>query len=949
MKTRLLLMLLLCICLNNARAQQTYSIKGSVSDTLNNIKLQYASVTLLRASDSVLIDYTRANANGEFMLHADTAGKYMTMITFPGLADYVDIVNVTAPGITSLGDIPMVSKTHLLQEFVLKQQVAAIKIKGDTTEYVADSFKVREGASVEELLKKLPGIQVNKNGEVVAQGEKVEKILVDGEEFFSDDPAVVTKGLQAKTIDKVQVFDKKSDQAAFTGIDDGQKTKTINLQMKDNMKKGYFGKLVAGGGTDQYFENQGMINAFRKKSQFSAFGIVSNTDKIGLGWQDRGKYSGNDGSTTMSDDGGIMTTYYTSDADDEFSSWDGTYNGQGLPKVWTGGIHYSDKWGDEDKYHISGNYRYAKQNLETTGDDITQYTLQGFQNVSTSHNDKFSTGQRHGADGLFEWKMDSTSSLKLTVNAGYRETKSSTQYHGSIYNLVADSATGANITDSLNNNNRTLNSDASTKNFDAYLLYRKKFKKKGRTMSFAFNENYKESNSDGYLKSFTHFYTTNTDSVIDQHKINSSRNLTLNGRLTYTEPLSKTTFLELNYAFSANNSSAEKNSYDRLTGGEYTDSANQLYSSNYRYNITQNSGGAKMRFVYKKMNFFFGGDYNNTVYNQKNLATDTVYHRSYNTTYNNFFPDAGFTYKIAKQTNLSFNYDGSTRQPTIDQIQPLRDNTNPLNVPVGNPSLRQEFRNSFQLRFNDYKVLSGRYLWSSLSYNSVNNAISRSDVINEDGSRTYQYVNVNGNHNVWGYLGYGFRLKKLNLDLGGNINASLGHSNNFVNGQPNTNNNNSYSLGLDVRYDKENKISISFSPGITYNDNKATISTISTSYWSSNNNLDITYQLPKKFELGTTAEWMIRQRTEVFTTNNNVLRWNAYVSKKMLKKDQLEVRASVFDILNQNVGFSRNAQNNSVSQSSYNTIRRYGLLSVIWNFSHTPIAAPQDNQTMIIK
>jgi hypothetical protein len=306
-------------------------------------------------------------------LQTPKADKYIIMITFPSFADYIDIVTVNKDKpMVDMGTIPMISKSHLLSEFVLKQQIGAIKIKGDTTEYVADSFAVREGATVEELLKKLPGIQVNKNGEVTAQGEKVQKILVDGEEFFTDDPAVVTKSLQAKAIDKVQVFDKKSDQAEFTGIDDGSREKTINLQLKDKMKKGYFGKVNVGGGTDGYFENQAMLNAFKGKRKLSVFGIVANTGKIGLGWEDRDKF-GSGSNVEMTDDG---VYNISGDDDDMTESWNGTYTGQGLPSAWTGGLHYSNKW-LEDKLHLSGNYRYAKQNIETVNNNLSETVLPG--------------------------------------------------------------------------------------------------------------------------------------------------------------------------------------------------------------------------------------------------------------------------------------------------------------------------------------------------------------------------------------------------------------------------------------------------------------------------------------------------------------------------------------------------------------------------------------------
>lgn len=392
------------LCSFQYSSAQNFTIKGSVTDTLNAAMLPRASVVVIRTSDSVIQSFTRTKQDGSFQLNVPAQGKYILQVTFPSFADYIDVVNVKK-ATTDYGTIPMVSKEHLLKEFVLKQQVAAIKIKGDTTEYMADSFKVREGATVEDLLKRLPGIQVDKNGQITAQGETVQKVLVDGEEFFSDDPKVVTKGLQANAVEKVQVYDKKSDQTEFTGIDDGQKTKTINLELKEDKKKGYFGKIDAGGGTDGYFQEQGMINAFRAKRQLSAFGIMSNTDKVGLGWQDNNNFSSGSGVTEITDEGQVTITS-TNNAED-MAGWDGKYNGQGLPRIWTGGLHFADKW-SEDKQHVTANYRYAMQDVQINGTTVTQNPLPNDQeSVLHQAKNQYSRGDRHGLDGMYEWKIDS--------------------------------------------------------------------------------------------------------------------------------------------------------------------------------------------------------------------------------------------------------------------------------------------------------------------------------------------------------------------------------------------------------------------------------------------------------------------------------------------------------------------------------------------------------------
>jgi len=455
----------------------TYTIKGTILDTLNNSPLYRSSVVFIRTSDSVIQTFTRTAPNGSFELKVPKQGKYILKATFPSFADYIETINVKK-AVMDFGVVPMVSKEHLLKEFVLTRDVAAIKIKGDTTEYMADSFKVKDNATVEDLLKRLPGIQVDKNGNVTAQGETVQKILVDGEEFFSDDPKVVTQGLQANVVDKVQVYDKKSDQTEFTGIDDGQKTKTINLELKEDKKKGYFGKIDAGGGTDGYFQDQGMINQFKKKEQLSAFGIMSNTDKVGLGWQDNDNFSSGNGVTQITDEGQVTVTA-TNNAED-MAGWDGKYNGEGLPKIWTGGVHFADKW-DQDKDHVTGNYRYAMQDVEIQGTSVIQNPLPNdSESVTHQYKNQFSRGDRHGFDAMYELKIDSMTSIKVTANAGEKNTDILTTYI---------SATLAQNIDTSNTNWRKITSNANADFVNADLLLRRKFAKKGRSLSLDLKEN----------------------------------------------------------------------------------------------------------------------------------------------------------------------------------------------------------------------------------------------------------------------------------------------------------------------------------------------------------------------------------------------------------------------------------------------------------------------------
>lgn len=911
----LLLIILTMVC--SSVSAQDYVVKGMVQDTVNGNPLHNASITLIRAEDSIMENFTRTNAEGQFSLTVAKEGKYILMSVFPSFVDFVDEVSVSRSGTTDVGLVPMTSRTNLMKEFVFTDQFAAIKVKGDTIEYVADSFKVRDNATVEELLKKLPGLQVDKNGNIKAHGKDVQKLLVDGEEFFTDDPAVVSKSLQAKAVDKVQVFDKKSEQAEFTGIDDGEVTRTVNLELKENMKRGYFGraKAAGGGGDDRtYFENQAMINAFQGKRKFAAFGIMANTGKIGLGWRDSEQFGGINSNITYNSNGGMTIT----SGNDDFESWNGDYNGRGYPKAWTGGLHYSNKW-NEDKHHLGGNYRYAKQNIESIDNTLTQFILPDSQYFRNQSENEFKTGQRHKVDGLYEWKPDTSAEIKMTVSGNYTNTQSRSDY---------TSETIAGNGDTINTSNRVTTNEAFTKYAVGALRWKQKFHKDRRTLMTTVSGTYNQSDGTGFLNAVNRF--DQFVDTVDQQKENINEATTLNGTVTYTEPITKTMAVIGTYSVNVNNSTAKRSTFNKGTPtGDTYDVFDSTFSNSYAYNIVTHSGGASLNFDYEKMDFSFGTNVANTTFNQEDLLADTAF--SYNVV--NLFPSASYRYKISKQSSIRFNYNGSTRQPSIQQIQPIQDNTDPLNISIGNADLTQEFRHSFRVSANDYKVLSGRWIWTSVSFNIVDNAITRAQTVDGSGRQTTQYINLDGNYNAWGYFSIGKRLTSLGIDLGGNISTSLSRQNTLVNNSVNTSNYNSYTAGIDISYDtKDEKFDISWEPEFTYNDNKSSISDQVTSYWIINQRFDVAYELPWKLRIGSDFNWTVRQQTEVFDQNNNVFLWNAHISKKFLENDQLELQLTAYDILNQNLGFNRYATDNRVTENSYNTIRRYVMLSLEWNF-----------------
>lgn len=906
----------LLFCCTASAQHKSYVVKGAVTDTTNFLTTQYASISLLRAADSVLLAFTRAEADGSFRLEVDSSGKYLLMMAHPQFATSIDNVTVR-DSLTDLGEQTLISKRQLLQEVVITDK-RAIVIKGDTVEYNADSFQTAAYDNVDELLKKLPGIEIGADGSIKAYGEKVQKMLVDGEEFFSDDPAVVAQTLRASSVDKVQVFDKKSDQASFTGIDDGERVKTINLKLKENAKQGYFGKVSAGGALPGYWDNSAMINAFKGKRKIAAYGVTANTKTSGLGWGESEKYGGGGGMVYEEGDDG---TYYQVGGMDDGNNWGGEYRGQGLPTTWTGGAHYSNKW-LKDSLIFSGNYAYRNSAIDELSNTRTQYILPDTQYIADNTYERRTVSEVHNVSTSTEWLIDSTSSIRLRLSGNHTTSR----------NTSETSSHTATMGDVWLNDNQAITENTSTSDkVNANLFYRKKFRKKGRTISANWQSDWSRGVSKGTMMSEYTLFQVDSSYSFDQRKYYNSNGLNSNVKLSYTEPFSEKVFLELNYSFQISNNESERLSYDRQPDDD-TDVLNELYSSSYVFNRYANQGGANLRLVWgKKVNLSFGGNVSDTRFTQADRLDDTTFR--YN--YLNFFPRMNFRYNKSQQSSFSLNYNGNTSQPQLFQLQPLRDNTDPLNMAIGNPDLKQEFRHNFRASYNDYKVMSRRSIYFNLQYTYVQHAISQQQFIDDDGRRVYQYINVDGNQNAWMNMSYGLSVvKDLYADL--NLSASYNSDQNYINYENNVSRYLSATPGMSLRYYKDTTISISyrFSPRYNYSLSSIRLD-VPLNYWNFNQQFSGSYRLPAGFKIGMEIEWNIREKLSETEQYNNLFVWNGYVSKTFLKDKSLEAKLYANDILNQNVGYRRMASGNQLTDNTYNTVRQYFMLSLAWNFTRT--------------
>ncbi|MFT4203422.1 MAG: outer membrane beta-barrel family protein [Chitinophagaceae bacterium] len=899
-------------------------IKGTVSDTTSKAKLQDVTVSVLTAADSFLYQFSYTDPSGNFQIAVPDSVPYFLLFEYPHYASFASGMEQPGKNV-DMGIVPLLTKAHLLEEVVVKKRVGAMTIKGDTTEFAADSFKVQPNATVEELLKKLPGIQVDKSGNITAQGQAVKRVLVDGEEFFGDDPKLVTKNLRADVVDKVQVYDKKSDQAAFTGVSDGNDERTINLKIKEAAKHGTFGKVEVGGGTKGFYQSQGNFNQFNKSQKFSATAAVGNTSKVGLDWGNRSMNwnnddnSNNDGEDIQTAQGGNSTLI----------SWDGNYGDKGVPLSQFGALHYDNAYKHGTK--LSGDYKI--NNLMIKGNTVTDNINNQSGTSLVTHSDAFFGNQsfRNKLDGRGEIYFDSAKNNSMVVNA-----------HGQLDHRNSESHTIGNTVDGngdkVNDNKRFLTSKGDINTFSVNMLFRHKFKKERRTFSIYLAEQYNINNNDGFLNNESNFYVNGVvDSVsnIYQRKDNNSNVLVLNAKATYSEPLSKNASLIVNYGIITSNSNADNYSFDKDANGLYN-TMDSAYSNSYKFNQLMHRTGLFYYYNTKKVNFNMGSNVGFNQYTQTDKFGQSAELKRH---FVNWYPQAFLRYNIQSNTRLTVSYRGSNMQPSMEQIQPLAQNTDPLNVYIGNQDLKPAYSNNLNINYNAFDIIafSGYYFGVSGS-NTLNGITTNTTTDISTGKTIYEYVNANGNYNISGYGGIFRKIRKWDANLNVFLNYNQSRNVNFVTTTGNTPEKNnsdskSASIGFYLSKNKEKKYEIGTEASAGYNFNKTSLQAQQdNNYFTFNLNPNGNVYLTKKVKLNMDYSFSYYGKSNSFSNPYSIGIMNASISKLFFKNEGLEIRAGVNDLFNKNLNLQRTNYGNQIVQVLNSTIRRYYMLSVIWNF-----------------
>ncbi|WP_255373165.1 outer membrane beta-barrel protein [Chitinophaga sp. YR627] len=881
---------------------QSFTLKGLLKDTNLQLPLYRGSVVLLQARDSFIVADTRADKQGRFVFnHLSDTASYILFFSYPGYAAYSHRITTEKPvdGVLDMGTVGLLLKEKLLREVIIKSQTAIIKIKGDTTEFTADSFKVQANASVEDLLKQLPGLQVDQYGNITVQGQKVRKVLVDGEEFFGDDPTLVTRNLRADMVDKVQVYDKKSDAAVFTGIDDGVKDKTINLKIKQDKNHGVFGKVELGGGTDEHYNAQGMLNAFKGKRRMSLYGTNGNIGRTGLGAADRQKIgTDNDGTEN--------------------------YNDKGIPTVTSAGAHYDNKW-NNDQQSFNGNYKF--NTMTVNGEDIvvSQNNLPTGLILGNSNNRFDNRNTRQSANGKYIFKVDT--SATITAYADGTVTDDKTASYGNTQNFRGDSSM-------IYNNESNDRNDYHLRSYNVNLAWEKRLKKAGRTISLYLNNNFSNDHSSGENLSRSDYYdsTGRQDSTallyLGRRTNDDWRTNTL--KAIYTAPISGKLSLILNYQVENKLNHDDKRSYNLVENpaGKNEDAA---FSSKMNSNIWTNQGGIAINYAGPKLVLKAGNNIRTITMDLESELDNYRLKRNFL----NWNPGASMQYTVKQYSVLQLNYTGNSINPERTQLLPLKFSNGQLVTYLANPDLDNSFSHKISGDYNTAKVVSNVYTGGNGSVTFTTNPIAQAINVTAAGKYIYRFVNMPGYTNMnYDLMAYYGRQLPFNIQMIGALNTSGGRSFNLTDDKVNKLTYSTYGAGLEMYKSQQKKYNTYLLVKAGYNINKSSLQP------GSENNFPFIEIRPslaiyflKKFEIHTDANYLWQRKSQAFSDNFSRVIWNAWLGRTFLKQDQLTIRISCNDILNQNNGYSRTANNNFFSENRYTTIRRFFMLGATWNFT----------------
>jgi hypothetical protein len=902
--SRLWLVMGLFISTSSFLFGQNIKISGVVNDSSGVNKLNKAVVSLVRLNDSILVDYYRTNQTGEFNFNVPLDTFYL-LIEHPQFeAKTLYVFGNPSELSVEIPFIRMGVKVKSLAEVVVQGNKNRVYYKGDTLIYVADSFKVAENAVVEDLLKKLPGIKIDENGQITSQGREISQVLVDGDEFFGSDPTIATKNLGAKGVESVQVYEKKAQDNA-SGMD--EKIQVMDLKLKADAKRGYFGKasIASDGGiignpttNFPFYESELLFNRFDKKQKFSVFFLSSNTPRSNFRLGDMSKF----GLENERESSGM-------------SMWDQSSQrtNTGIPQTTKAGIYFNDRiknWGK-----IGFNYSFNQNQLNATQSSLSQYFLQDTSYYTKDSIVNITNNTSHKVNLSFVAKLDSLTSIEIkpSVSFDMAETQNITN------NQFLTEAKIPTFTSDIETNNE---SKGSNVRMEATLM--RLFNKPRRELEVKYILNKTDNSTTGSLLT-QNIFQGFVDSV-DQQKKNDNGNLLNYAIVTYTEPLAAKWRLQLEYYLETGTSYQTRNTFS-LFSGAYTQLVDSL-SNQFENQRLQNRGTAMLIYETSKYWFNFGIGFRTIQLDNYNVIGDSSILQNFS----NLLPKFTYTYKPSMGTRLVFKYFTRSDQPSLNDIQPVQDNSNPNRVKVGNSTLKPNYVHSFNFQFNRWEALSGRYLYSGLSATLTNNAFASNTYFDALGRTISKTENVDGNIFSNAFFGVGLPMFNRKLELSPNFNANYSKMTNYINNVENITYNPSIGGGLSLELNFDS-LEVKLSQNYFYSSPKSTFNAASNMPYSTQEyKAEFKWTLPLNFKIIADGKYTINsQRAGGF--NRNIFVLNAEIQRSFLKTENLLVSINAYDLLNQNLNLQRQVNENIITDNYTRLITRYFLLKLTYRFN----------------
>ena len=906
-------LLLTAFLLTSALYAQTGSVQGKLVDTATKQSMKDASVSVLTAADSTVEAFVLAKADGSFEIKNLPTGKFIVQIGFQGYTPVYKKIELTKanPQVT-LGTIYMQLLMDDLGNVTVKQ--SPVVIKGDTVEFNAGSFKTKPNAVAEDLIKKLPGMEVSKDGTVKAQGEQVQRVLVDGKRFFGDDPKMATKNLPTDVIDKIQVFDAQSDQSDFTGFDDGTRTKTINIITKKDKRKGYFGKASVAAGNDGRYENSLNMNRFNGDQQITLIGQGNNVNRQGFSTQDMLGAMGNNG-------GGRG-----------FRGGSGTSSGSGgITTTWAGGLNYRDNWGTKTQF--SGSYFYNNQRINRDQRSYTENFIQNDSSIfSNQTKNTVTRNQNHRINLNIEHKFDSLNSLIVRPNISYQDNESNTEsYTGTTKGKLINQ----------NNSSQLVGNNRNGYNASIDATFRHRFKTRGRTLSFNVTTSNSTNDGNGTNYAVNTIWSPNvTVDTIDQINSTATHGFSMSNNISYTEPIAKNQMLELSYNYSYNRNTSDRQAY---TFNDFTgkyDIVNTTLTNKFENTNQSNRVVASYRIKGEKFTAGAGLGVQFTELESINETRKTTLGQKFT----NLYPTANMNYKFSRSQSLRFNYNGRTNQPSVTQLQDVLDNSDQLNLTIGNPALKQEFTHSIRMLYSSFDMITFKNFFASLNMSTTANKIVNANYLNASrdtvyvdniavgpGAQLTRPTNLNGTFSVSGFFNYGFPLTSPKSNLNFSTNVAFNQGVSMINRAKNYNRNTTLGETITWTMNLKEQFDMNFSSTSTYNIARYSIQPQqNANYFSQTFSVEPTYVFKSGWILASDFDYTFYKGYSA-GYNTNIPLWNASLAKQIFKDKSGEIKFTMYDLLKQNVSIVRTVSDNYVSDVQTNVLQRYFMVSFTWN------------------